>query len=107
VGVNSVPAAGAEPDLAAAGVGHREHAWAGALDGHGAVHRTISHAHYLARRGSHPTHLGHRRQVGLRMALESARLPGLPDVSGATETGEPNGGANVGRSRATSGDSEP
>src|SRR5262249_53688850 len=37
-------AAGAESELAAAGVGDREHALGDALDGHGTVRRTISHA---------------------------------------------------------------
>jgi hypothetical protein len=40
-------AAGAEPERAAAGAGDREHAPGDALDGHGAVPRTTSHAHAL------------------------------------------------------------
>jgi hypothetical protein len=40
-------AAGAEPGLAAAGAGDREHARGDALNGHGAVRRTISHTHAL------------------------------------------------------------
>jgi imidazolonepropionase-like amidohydrolase len=86
-------AAGAEPELAAAGVGHREHARAEALDDHGPVHRTIGHTHYYARHSSHPAHLGAAAGMTPMQALAAstsvaATACGVGDQVGTIQAGK-------------------